>query len=89
MSGGVPNRVPDGAVEALQAGDEMRRLLPPASDTWRPGAPCRLANGSPLDGINAVVKSVAGDSARVHVLMFGELREVTVKAECLMERKDI
>jgi hypothetical protein len=41
-----------------------------------------------LDGINAVVKSVSGDSARVHVLMFGELREVVVKAECLMERKD-
>jgi hypothetical protein len=32
------------------------------------------------------VKSVTGDSARVHVLMFGELREVVVKAQCLMER---
>jgi hypothetical protein len=34
------------------------------------------------------VVSVFGDSARVHVLMFGELREVVVKAECLTERKD-
>jgi transcriptional antiterminator RfaH len=89
MSGGVPNRVPDGALEALRAGDEARRLLPSASDTWRPGAACRLANGSPLDGIDAVVRSVEGDSARVHVLMFGELREVVVRAECLMARKDV
>jgi transcriptional antiterminator RfaH len=86
MSGGRPNYVRGGAVEALRATEEDRRSLPSASDTWRPGAPCRLANGSPLDGVNAVVKSVSGDSARVHVLMFGELREVVVKAECLMER---
>jgi transcriptional antiterminator RfaH len=89
MSGGRPNHVRGGAVEALRATEEARQQLPPASDTWRPGAPCRLANGSPLDGINAVVKSVSGDSARVHVLMFGELREVVVKAECLMERRDV
>jgi transcription antitermination factor NusG len=88
MSGGRPNYCRPGAVEALQATEEGRRSLPSASDTWRPGAPCRLANGSPLDGVNAVVKSVSGDSARVHVLMFGELREVVVKAECLTERKD-
>jgi transcription antitermination factor NusG len=88
MAGGHPGYVPDAALDAIRAGDEARRSLPSASDIWRPGAPCRLANGSPLDGINAVVKSISGDSARVHVLMFGELREVVVKAECLMERRD-
>jgi hypothetical protein len=86
MSGGRPNYCRPGAVEALRAGDDDRLRLPSASDTWCPGTPCRLANGSPLDGINAVVASVSGDSARVHVLMFGELREVVVKAECLMKR---
>jgi transcriptional antiterminator RfaH len=88
MAGGRPTYVRGGAVEALQATEEERRSLPPASDTWRPGTPCKLANGSPLDGINAVVHRVTGDSARVHVLMFGELREVTVKAECLAIRRD-
>jgi transcription antitermination factor NusG len=88
MAGDHPCFVRGGAVEALQATEEARQQLPPASDTWRPGAPCRLSNGSPLDGINAVVKSVSGDSARVHVLMFGELREVVVRAECLEMRRD-
>lgn len=88
MAGGHPTYVRGGAVEALQAGDEARRSLPPASEVWTPGAPCRLANGSPLDGIDAVVHRVTGDSARVHVLMFGELREVTVRAACLVGRVD-
>jgi transcription antitermination factor NusG len=86
MSGGRPNYVPDEALEALRVGEYERRYVPRPDAVWRPGAPCRLSNGSPLDGINAVVKSVTGDSARVHVLMFGELREVVVKAQCLMER---
>jgi transcription antitermination factor NusG len=88
MSGGRPNYVRGGALEALWAGDEARRSLPPADATWPPGTPCRLANGSPLDGVNAVVKSVSGDNARVHVLMFGELREIVVKSECLEMRRD-
>jgi len=87
-TGGRPNRVPEGAVEALQATEAARRQLPAPFDVWRPGAPCRLANGSPLDGIDAVVRSVDGHNVRVHVLMFGELRDVLVKAECLVLRRD-
>lgn len=86
---GRPSVAPTAAVEALQAGESDRRCLPPPGSLWRPGAPCRLANGSPLDGIDAVVISISGDSARVHVLMFGELREVVVKAECLMGRVSV
>lgn len=85
---GRPSIAPTVAVEALQAGEDARRCLPPPGSLWRPGAPCRLANGSPLDGIDAVVISVTGDSARVHVLMFGELRAVVVKAECLEMRRE-
>jgi len=86
--GGRPSVAPTAAVVALQAGEDARRSLPPPGSLWRPGAPCRLANGSPLDGIDAVVMTIKGDSARVHVLMFGELREISVRAECLVVRRD-
>jgi transcriptional antiterminator RfaH len=89
MFAGRPGIAPTAAVEALQAGESARRCLPPPGSLWRPGAPCRLANGSPLDGIDAVVISVTAAHARVHVLMFGELREVAVRAECLVARKDV
>lgn len=88
MFGGRPSIVPAPALEALRASEDARRCLPPPGSLWRSGMPCRLANGSPLDGIDAVVLRVTGDSARVHVLMFGELREVSVRAECLAMRQD-
>jgi transcription antitermination factor NusG len=88
MAGERPNRVPDAALEAIRAGEDARRCLPSPGSLWAAGAPCRLANGSPIDGINAVVLRVTGDTARVHVLMFGELRDVVVRAECLVMRKD-
>ena len=85
---GHPNYVRPGVLDALRAGDELRRCLPLPEDTWPPGTPCRLANGSPLDGIDAVVHRVDGDRAQVHVLMFGELREVVVQVECLATRRN-
>lgn len=88
MSGGRPSIAPTGAVQDLQAGDDARRRLPSPDATWPPGTPCRIANGSPFDGIDAVVHRVTGDSARVHVLMFGELREVIVRVVCLEPRRD-
>jgi transcription antitermination factor NusG len=87
MAGDHPTYVPDGAVEALQATEDARRSLPPADSIWRPGAPCRL-NGGSLAGLDAVVSTIAGEVAVVHVLMLGELRAVTVDAAFLVVRRD-
>jgi transcription antitermination factor NusG len=87
MAGDHPTYVAAGAVEALQAGDAVRQHLPPADSVWRPGAPCRL-NGGSLAGLDAVVATIAGEVAVVHVLMLGELRAVTVDAASLCERRD-
>jgi hypothetical protein len=87
MAGDHPTYVATGAVEALQAGDAFRLHLPPADSVWRPGAPCKL-NGGSLAGLDAVVATIAGEVAVVHVLMLGELRAVTVDAASLRERRD-
>lgn len=87
MAGDRPNRVPRGAVEALQATEGARRAPPLAGSVWPPGTACGLGNGSPLDGIDAVVRSVDGDNCSVQVLMFGELRDVNVKVKCLVLRR--
>ena len=87
MAGDHPTYVRDGAVEALQAGDAFRQHLPAADSVWRPGAPCRLNAGS-LAGLDAVVATIAGEVAVVHVLMLGELRAVTVDAASLAVRRD-
>ena len=87
MAGDRPNIVRNGAVEALLATEANRRTLLTADAIWRPGVPCRLDGGA-FNGIDAVIHRVVGDVAHVHVLMFGELREVTVDAASLTMRRD-
>lgn len=88
MAGDRPSLVPHASIVALLAGEE-RRLRPPGLDTlFEPGTPVGLSGGSPLDGIDAVVLDVDGDNSHVQVLMFGELRVVSVKTRCLVLRRD-
>jgi transcriptional antiterminator RfaH len=85
-STGIPEPVRAGAVEALQAGNEARRSIPPPGASWAPGAACSPGKGHPLAGHPAVIVSVGQNMALIAVMMFGELREVTVDVNCLMPR---
>jgi transcription antitermination factor NusG len=76
-----------GAVEALQATEQLRRSIDTLASLRRPGAACRLLDG-PFHGHDAVVNEIDGDNAVVNVMMFGELRSVTVPLESLGPRED-
>ena len=79
--------VPDGAVSALQASEEARRSLAPASSPWRPGMACRVATGI-MAGFPGVVIYLAGDTALVSLMFLGQLREISLPLEYLMARDD-
>ena len=74
-----------GAVEALQAGEVVRRCRGSGHGAaWRPGAAAGLARGV-FAGHRAVIVAVREETAVVAVLMFGELRDVTVPLDALVE----
>jgi len=85
---GFPNPAPcpSRVVEALQAGEELRRTLTPREPLWRPGAACKLSDGA-FQGHAAVVTAVHHDRALVALLMLGHLREVQVSLGCLVARE--
>ena len=85
MADGKPAPCPERAVEAIQAGEGLRRTLTPAEPLWRPGAACKLVHG-PFQGGDAVVTAVHNDRALVALLMLGHLREVQVSLDCLAAR---
>lgn len=72
-----PTPVPHGAVERLQAGEASRLSIRSATETWAPGASCRLAAG-PFAGHSAAVVSANDRLAVVTLLVFDQLRDVTV-----------
>jgi transcription antitermination factor NusG len=76
-----------GAVEALQATEQLRRTPAPLKQRFRPGSACRL-NAGALKGHEAVVIEIDGDSAAVAVMLFGELRRVVVPLDSLDVRDD-
>jgi len=76
-----------GAVEALQATDELRAIPTPASASWAPGMPCSPATGV-LAGAPAVVVDTNGLVATVAVMMLGQLRHVSVPVDSLVGRDD-
>jgi transcription antitermination factor NusG len=83
---GKPALMPQGAVEALEAGQAARQLT--QLDTrWRPGAACVARHGA-LCGMPGVVVSVDGSEARVSFLIFGALRDVLVPTHCLASRDE-
>lgn len=83
---GIPHRVPEGVVEALQATQDAREQLAAPDGAWTPGRPCSLATG-PLRGHDAVVIARHGSRVTVGVMCFGAVREVSVSADCLMARE--
>lgn len=77
MAGFRPLPVPHGAVERLQATEAARLAPASTAASWAPGAACLLAQG-PFAGLTAVILDAAEETARVTMLVFGELRDVTV-----------
>jgi len=85
MSGLNPYLLPEAVWSALQAGEALRRTLTPPGTSWRPGAPCQPRDG-PFQGLPAAVVQVDGQTAKIAIVMFGELRTVTISVECLVPR---
>lgn len=81
----LPGYARNGDVEALQAGDELRRHPPSPRSLWAPGVPCSLRSGA-WCGVEAVVVDVGKDTARISTLIFGCLRQVTVQLDLLVPR---
>jgi transcriptional antiterminator RfaH len=84
-STGLPHPCPDAAVDALRAGDALRRTITPPGTAWAAGAACRASAG-PFKGHEAVVVSVTGNRVTVALPLFGGLRELTVPVEWLTTR---
>lgn len=79
--------VAEGAVEALQATEALRRDPTTPQSVYRPGMACRL-NAGPLRNHEAVVVKIDGNSVVVSVLLFGEFRHIAVPLASLSARKD-
>jgi transcription antitermination factor NusG len=85
MSGEYPSIVARAAVSALQAVEALAATHP-QTDSWAaPGVPCSLATGA-FRGCEAVITAVAGTKASVAMLVFGELRTVTIDVRSLVPR---
>ena len=89
MSGGQPNIAARASIEALEASQELRRSIAPPNASWAPGMPCSPAVGSPFAGHHAVVTEILpGNRARIAIMMFGELRQVSVDVSSLVARDE-
>jgi transcription antitermination factor NusG len=86
MSGEKPYLLPDAVWNALQAGEALRRTPTTPGSLWRPGAPCQPRDG-PFQGLPAVVIEVERQIAKVAIVMFGELRQVSVDVNSLVARE--
>jgi transcription antitermination factor NusG len=75
-----------GDVEAVQASEALRRTPTTPGSLWRPGAPCQPRDG-PFQGLPAVVLEVERQIAKVAIVMFGELRQVSVDVNSLVARE--
>jgi transcription antitermination factor NusG len=87
MSGGQPNIAAMASIEALEASQELRRSITPPGASWASGMPCSPATGTPFAGHPAVVVSVTGQRALIAMLLFGELRQVSVDVNSLVTRE--
>jgi transcriptional antiterminator RfaH len=86
MSGEKPYLLPDAVWSALQAGQELRRSVQAPGAYWAPGTPCSPGNGV-FTGHPAVVVSVTGQRAIIAMLLFGELRQVSVDVNSLVAQE--
>jgi transcription antitermination factor NusG len=74
-----------GTVEALQQSEALRHAIPVPDTVLALGMPCSLRTGALRDQ-PAVLVAIGGGVATVAVLMFGELRELTVQVDHLVLR---
>jgi len=88
MSGERPSIVAGGVVEALEASRALRQSIQAPGASWASGMPCSPVAGTPFAGHPAVVISVERQTARVAMLLFGELRTVTIDVACLVARDE-
>ena len=78
----------EGAVEAVQAAEDIRRVLPPPNRLWSPGKPCAVSYAPAGRELPGVVLQVGTDMATVAMMWFGALREVAVQLDCLRGRDE-
>jgi transcription antitermination factor NusG len=81
-SNGRAHHARAGAVEALQAGEETRRLLTARRAVYVPGDAVAVRYGI-VAGHRGVVTSVHGDTVSVALLFLGELRDIRLPLDCL------
>jgi transcription antitermination factor NusG len=85
---GIPSICPDAAVEALQATEALRATPTPDSRYWAPGMPCSLGKPHALIGVPAIVTAVHDhDIADITMIMFGQLRSLSVHVDSLVHRE--
>jgi transcription antitermination factor NusG len=81
-SNGRAHHARAGAVEALQAGEEARRLLTARRAVYVPGDAVSVRYGI-VAGHRGVVRSIRDDTALVQLLFLGELRDIRLPLDCL------
>jgi len=83
---GKPAPCRHGIVEALQSALHGAEAAAATSPRWKPGTPCSLALG-PGNAMSAVVLDQPDpDHVIVALMMLGELRQVSVRENCLQPR---
>ena len=85
MADNHPALIQDHAIAAIQSALQAAKALAATQPHWAPGTPCSLAQG-PMRGLPAVVTHCRDDSATIACLFLGQLREITVPVDCLIQR---
>ena len=76
-----------GDISVLEASEALRRSVTPPGTSWAPGMACSPATGA-FALHQAVVIEVERNTARIALLIFGQLREVTVDLSNLRSRDE-
>ena len=71
-----------GAVEALEASEELRRSIEPPNASWASGTVLEVASGS-FRGHRGALVRVTKDRAAILLMLFGVLRQVDVPLDNL------
>jgi transcriptional antiterminator RfaH len=87
MSGDRPSIVATALLDVLRAAEGVRRSVVAPGALWAPGMPCSPVAGTPFAGHPAVVISVERGKAIIAMLLFGELRQVSVDVSSLVARE--
>ena len=82
----IPEPVPEGVVEALEASEAARATPIPETGRWAPGTPCSLGKGYVMGGLPAVVLDSSRNRVKIGIMFLGDIRIVSVPPECLVKR---